>query len=666
MANKKTNMFKKIEVKSQVYIIIIAILLLLICYENTIYIIPAILAFIAVSIYTVFLSIKRKGEMLDYIDELTLSMDEMAKNTLINSPFAAIVMEKQGNIIWKSAKFKKEFANIAIKPYIETLAKEVTLNSLEDKNKIFDKEIPIEEKTFRVIGNYVKSKERKRNIKDISVLYFIDITENKQLLEKYNNTQSCVGIITIDNYDEIIQRIPAEEKAQIVSKIENKLYEWANSVGGLMVKRERDNFVFIFNQGYLKQMQEEKFSILDFVRDLNVENNMTVTLSIAISNEGETNSEKYESATIAMDVALGRGGDQAVIRENGKYVFFGGVVQEVEKRTKVKARMVSHALEELINKAENVIIMGHTNSDIDALGASIGILKYAYSLNKPANIVINSYISSLQNVIDEIKEQEEYENVIIEKSEALSKTTENTLLVVVDTHKKSFVDVPELLGKTEKVVIIDHHRRAEDYLDNVILAFHEAYASSASELVTEILEFATDKLNLNQLDAEALYAGIMMDTKNFTFKTGVRTFEAAAFLRKFGIDNIKVKKWFQSDLQSYNIIADVVKKAEVFYEKIGIAIYEERDKNATLICAKVADELLTINNFTTSFVLGNCGDKICISGRSIGDINVQVILEKLGGGGHITVAGAQIEGITVEEAKEKLLEKIKEYFDELA
>ena len=330
----------------------------------------------------------------------------------------------------------------------------------------------------------------------------------------------------------------------------------------------------------------------------------------------------------AMDIALGRGGDQAVIRKEGKYNFFGGKTQEVEKRTKVKARVISHALEELIKKADKVIVMGHLNGDIDSIGSSLGIYRLAKVFEKEAYIVNDTYGLSLENLISTLKNQG-YGDVIIDKNQALNIITPNTVLVVVDTHKRSYVEVPELLEKTEKIVVIDHHRKSEDYIENAILSFHEAYASSASELVTEIVEYATKEVVLEQIEAESLYAGIMMDTKNFTFKTGVRTFEAAAYLRKYGIDIIKIKKWFQSDLESYSVIADIVKRAEIINDTIGISEYEEKDKNANLICAKAADELLTISNITASFVIGNLGDKICISGRSIGDINVQIILEKL-------------------------------------
>ena len=275
------------------------------------------------------------------------------------------------------------------------------------------------------------------------------------------------------------------------------------------------------------------------------------------------------------------------------------------------------------------MIMGHQNGDIDSMGSSIGLYRFAKMLKNDVYIVNNTKSMAINGFIDTLQEQEEYKEAIIDKGQALSKIIPETLLIITDTHKKSFVEVPELLDKTENIVIVDHHRKSADFIENATLTFHEAYASSASELVTEIIEYGTNDIELKQIEAEGLYAGIMVDTKNFTFKTGVRTFEAAAYLRKYGIDIIRVKKWFQSDLESYNIIADIVKKAEIINDSIGISEYEEKDKNANLICAKAADELLTISNITASFVIGNLGDKICISGRSIGDINVQIILEKL-------------------------------------
>lgn len=631
MQNNNMNIFENIETKAKVYLAIIAVALILLCINVPAYIIPSIIIYIAIIIYTMWIYNKRKYEISSYLNELTLNVDSAAKNTLINSPFPLIVLETDGNVIWRSSKFNKEFANVGINNYIDDITKEIKVDIDNNNIPTIDKEIDIDEKTYHVIGDYVKirQKDKRKTSKYMTILYFVDITESKELLKKYNDSKTCIGIIMIDNYDEIIQRIAAEEKPGVMAEIEKTLYDWAIKSEGVMIKTERDTFVYAFEQKHLEEMQNEKFSVLDKIKEIKTSEKLQITLSIAISNEGETNYEIYQTANDAMDIALGRGGDQAVVRTDGKYSFFGGKAQELEKRTKVKARVVAHALEELIEDAANVIIMGHQNGDIDSIGSSLGLYRFAKTIKEEVYVVNNTKNLAINSFIDALNEQEEYKDVIIDKSGAMSKINPNTLLIVADTHKKNFVEVPELLDKTENIVIVDHHRKSADFIENATLTFHEAYASSASELVTEIIEYGTNDIVLNQIEAEGLYAGIMVDTKNFTFKTGVRTFEAAAYLRKYGIDIIRVKKWFQSDLESYNVIADIVKKAEIINESIGISEYEEKDKNANLICAKAADELLTISNITASFVIGNQGDKICISGRSIGDINVQIILEKL-------------------------------------
>ena len=669
MTNNNINILEKLESKTKIYLFIIAILFILLCINNVKYIIPSIILYAVILVYTIWVSQKRKGEVSSYLDELTFNVDSAAKNTLINSPFPLIIMDSNGNVIWKSSKFNMEFANVGINSYIEDLAKEIKMEITKDKKPVLlDKQIKIEDKTYHIIGNNVKTKKkdkRKGTAESTTIFYFIDVTDKQDLLDKYNKSKSCVSIIMIDNYEEIMQRISEDRKTQVIADVERKLYEWAGSYGGIIIKKDRDTFISIIEKQNLDNMEENKFSILDEIKEVAKDEKIQITLSIAVSSEGDTNSDKYESAQNAMDIALGRGGDQAVIRRDGKYTFFGGKTLELEKRTKVKARVISHALEELIENSENVMVMGHWNADIDALGSSLGIYRLAKALGKDAYIVNNTNGLAVENFVETLKKQEEYKNAILDKSAALSKASKETLLIIVDTHKRSYVEVPELLEQTEKIVIIDHHRRGEDFIDNAILTFHEVYASSAAELVTEIIEYSSKNITLAGIEAESLYAGIMMDTKNFTFKTGVRTFEAAAYLRKYGIDIIKVKKWFQSDLESYSVIADIVKNAEVVNDTIGISVYQEKDKNANLICAKAADELLTISNITASFVLGDMGDRICISGRSIGDINVQVILEKLGGGGHITLAGAQLEGMTLEEAKTELIIRINEYFTEI-
>ena len=664
MPSENKKIFERLISKTKIYLVIIAVLLIIICSFNISYILPSILVYALILLYAYWSNNKRKSELKEHIRDLTFSMDKTAKSTLINTPFPLVIIETNGNTIWKSNKFNEEFANIDINNIIENLVKEIKLeleNNQENINNEIVKELTIEEKTYKVIGKCTKSKEEY-----ILTLYFIDNTEFELIKNKYNDSKICVGIVMIDNYEEIFQRISDEDKPQLIAKIEKSIYEWGNLFEALVIKSERDTYVICLEQKNLEELKESKFKILDSIKEIENSDKAPITLSIAIANEGDSNYEKYKLAQASIDIALGRGGDQAVIRENGKYVFFGGRAQELEKRTKVKARMISHALEELILESKDVMIMGHVNGDIDSMGASMGIYRLAKTLEKEVYIVNNSYGISLENFIDTAKQDKEYEKIIINKQEAMSKISEETLLVIVDTHKRTYVEVPELLTKTKKIVIIDHHRKSPDFIDEAILSFHEVYASSASELVTEILEYSDKTVELAQIEAEALYAGIMMDTKNFTFKTGVRTFEAAAYLRKCGVDIIKVKKWFQSDLKTYNKISRIVEKAEVVNESIAISINDEEDKDANIICAKAADELLTISDITASFVIGKIGDKVYISGRSIGDINVQVILEKLGGGGHITLAGAQVEGMTEEEVKQELINRINEYFSEIS
>lgn len=656
--------------KTKIYLAIIAILLIILCIKEPRYILPSLIGYLLVIVYTFWTNNKRKAEISKHIQELTINVDSTAKNTLINSPFPLVIVETDGNIIWRSYRFVSEFQHIDILNILNDVVAEMKeeIEARENKkDKSIKKQLQIGKKQYEIVGEYVKSKQKgkQRYTEYMMILYFIDNTEQLEAIQKQKDSEICVGILNIDNYEEITQRLAVEEKTQVMAKVEKSIYDWATLTSGVVVKSDRDTFVYFFEQKYLEEMKESKFEILDTVKEINMKGALQITLSIAVSNEGQTNYEKYKSALAAMDIALGRGGDQAVIREDGKYSFFGGRTIELEKRTKVKARIVANALEELIQEATDVMVMGHTNGDIDSMGASLGIYRLAKTLNKPVHIVNNTFGASLSNFMESVHEEEEYKEAFYNRNEAIDNIQKETLLIVVDTNKRNYAEVPELLETANKIVVIDHHRRSADYIDEAVLTFHEVYASSASELVTELIQYASKDVNLTTIEAESLYAGIMVDTKNFTFKTGVRTFEAAAYLRKSSVDIIKVKKWFQSDLEGYNTIADIVKNAEIYKESIAISIYDKKDKDAGLICAKAADELLTISDITASFVIGQLGDKVCISGRSIGDINVQIILEKLGGGGHITLAGAQVEGMTQEEVKQELMLKIDEYFSEI-
>ena len=660
--------------RTKLYLIIIGILIITICILNYRLIVPGIIVYALIIAYTNWTDNKRKAELSEQLKDLTLNVNTTAKTTLINSPFPLAIVETNGNIIWKSEKFVTEFESldININEYLSEIVKSIKLtieNKEDNKEKIkgtVNTNLKIQNKDYKVLGSYVKShKHHSKEQEYTTILYFIEDTYLKNLEQKVKDFKMCVGMIMIDNYEEISQRISSEIKPQIIAKMEKYIYDWASKYNSLVIKTDRDAFFCLMEKKYLKQAEKDKFSILDEVKDIDVPDMLQPTLSIGFSDDGENNVEKAESARTVIDIALGRGGDQAIVKMDGRYQFFGGRTQEVEKRTKVKARIVSHALRELISEADNVILMGHSNGDMDSIGSSMGLYRLIKALGKEAKIVNETTGIGLDNFLTEAKKSEEYQDAFVTKQEAINSIKPNTVLIVVDTHKKNYVEVPELLEKVNKIVIIDHHRRSTDYIENAILTFHEVYASSASELVTEILEYSQLDIELTQIEVEALYAGIMLDTKNFTFKTGVRTFEAAAYLRKCGLDIIKVKKWFQSDLQTYQIISDIVSKSEIVNDSIAISEYESDDQNVNIIAAKAADELLTIGGINASFVLGKIGDKIYISGRSIGGINVQLILEKLGGGGHITLAGAQLENMSMEDAKQELINRINEYFFEI-
>lgn len=672
MQNNNRKVFETFISRTKIYLAIILVLLIIMCVENNKLIITSIIVYLAIVGYTYYANRKRKSEISETLQDLTLTVDSAAKTSLINSPFPLIIMETDGNIIWKSSKFNSEFMDVDINSYMNDLSIELRsdIESREDKkNRDIVRQITIGNRIYKIIGRYVDFKNKDRDKKGkkeyMIILHFIDDTENVKLQKEYKDSKSCVGIIMVDNYEETIRGLDASEKPIVTAEIDKKMYDWASLTNGVLIKSDRDRYVYLFEQRYLETLKEDKFSILDKIKEIDTKEKVQFTLSIAVSNEGSTDKQKYESAQGAMGVVLGRGGDQAVIRENEIYKFFGGRAEEVEKRTKVKARVVAHALENLIKESKKVMIMGHNNPDMDSIGSCMGIYRLAKTLDTNAYIVSSEDVPALKAFNRELDKDSEYEDVIINKEVAMENVDEDTLLVVVDTHKVNYVDAPELLKEVKKIVIVDHHRRSADYIENATLMFQEVYASSAAELVTELLQYAETKINLKTIEAESLYAGIMMDTKNFTFKTGVRTFEAAAYLRRCGVDIIRVKKWFQSDLKSFNTIADIVKRADIVNTTIAISIYDKTSKEASLICAKAADELLTISDITASFVLGNTGEKICISGRSIGDINVQVILEKLGGGGHITLAGAQVEGMTIEETKQELINRINEYFSEI-
>ena len=657
MPNSNNKILVSINLRNIIYVILIAVLSIALCVYDLSWIIPSIIIFTLTVIYTLWSSGKKKTELENHIQDITSDVTTASKGNLINTPIPLVLIETDGNIVWRSKKFVENFQNLDIATNLNPIVKEIKLDIKKNGETIeIIKQFNIDKKVYKILGSVVKTKKRsKKNQKEyVLSLYFIDETKYNELFDSYNKSKSCIGVAMIDNYDELVQRILPERKIELLAKIEKEIIEWITATGGLIIKTERDYFVFIFEQQHLTEFEKEKFNILDKIKTIEVDSKLPITLSIAVSNEGKNSYEKYKSALSAMEIVLGRGGDQAVVKKEGKFKFYGGKTLEVEKRTKVKARTIAHSISTAISESENVIVMGHKNIDIDAFGSALGMYRLSKTLEKDCYIVSEPKGKSLGKFLEVLKE-EDYKDAIISESEAIDLIKANSLLIIVDTHKTSYVEFPELLDKVERKIVIDHHRKAPDCIENALVSFHEVYASSTAELVTEIVQYAQDNVELKLLEAE------MVDTKDFTFKTGVRTFEAAAYLRKYGVDIIRVKKWFQADLESYNIISNIVRNVEIHNDTIAISIFEDENEDSNLIIAKAADELLTISDITASFVMAKVQDKVYISGRSIGDINVQLILEKLGGGGHITLAGAQLEGFSLEDARNELVIRINEY-----
>jgi len=603
-------------------------------------------------------------EMLEYIKDLQFDADSVTKDTLLKLPLPMVVLQFNGVIKWYNSKFAEIFEQDELfGTPIQSLIKDSQITKLIGNKEDVSVSLSHGDKTYQVVSNVVIDEVRTSN--SMIILYFIDHTDLVNLQKEYMDNKSVEAIIMVDNYEEVMQNTNDAGRAQIFAEIDKKIADWASFTGGMLKRYERDKYVFIFHRKYLAELEAKKFHILDEIREINIGNKIPVTLSIGIGLDGKSLAENDAFARAAIDIALGRGGDQVVIKDGTKLRFIGGKTKEMERRTKVKARVVAFALRELVSQADKVIIMGHQNGDADSLGASVGLYRGIRSKGKEAYIVHSTANPTVQRLIKRLHTVDEFKNVFLTRTQALDMTTNKTLLIVVDTHRLSYVEFPELLKKTEQIVIIDHHRRAAEFIEPAVLVYHEPYASSTCEMVTEIIQYMDENIKLSTVEAEALYAGITMDTKNFIFKTGVRTFEAASFLRRAGVDTVSVKRLFQHNMQTFTTIARIVETAETVHGNIAVSVCTEDIADKHLIIAQAADELLNISGIVSSFVMCKADNEIIISGRSFGDINVQLILEKLGGGGHLTVAGAQLFGVSVEEAKKQLLQAIEEYYEEM-
>ncbi|MDO4482308.1 MAG: DHH family phosphoesterase [Bacillota bacterium] len=600
---------------------------------------------------------KRKKDFSNYIENLAAGMDSTVKKNIVTNPLPICIVNKQGFVEWYNRKFGEFFLDDEELVYknIHTLIPAI---KIEEYIKRTPEDTPLQvsvnERVYKIISGNTGEEDD-----NLIVLYFVDVTAFENLKKMHRDEKSCAVHIWIDNYEEIMLRAPEEKKAILPSQIEVKIRQFAQKNMAPLIKYDDEKYYLILDNKHLDNIIENKFAILDEVREIETGTDLPVSLSIGVGASGKSYLQNHEYSQAAIELALGRGGDQAAVKKINKTDFYGGRLQAVEKRNKGKSRIMSHALQRLIEQSSGVLIMGHKNADMDSFGAAVGIQAIAKKYGKNSGIVMDFVGESLASLYEYVKSSGNFN--IINSEHALSFAEKDTLLVVVDTHSPAYTECPDLLKKVEKIVVIDHHRKQENSIENPVLAYMESYASSTCELVAEIIQYTGDKNIMGKVEADALMAGITLDTKHFSSQTGVRTFEAASYLRRLGADSTKIRSFFQVDSALFRVKAKAIMNAELIKLKgsgsIAITVCEGRDDNIGLITAQTADEMLEIKGVRAAVVLGeNRESEVMISARSIGDINVQVLMEKMGGGGHLNVAGAQVK-MSVREA-EAILKQI--------
>ncbi len=616
-------------------------------------------------VYTRINSRRKSREMLKYIESVTANIDTANKNTLQNFPFPMVTFTLEENEILYANQHFLDAAGEKERLLALTMSSIVpgfTARWLMEGKNEYPELVTMNGRRFRVFGNLVRGSDAPGVKNFIATTYWVDETEYAQIREEFISSRPVFCIIMLDNYDEFTSGMSEKDKSLLISSIDDRLTGWVKDKGGYITRSDRDKYIFICEERYLQSFVEAKFSILDSVRELSTPKGMHPTISIGVGVDGRHLEESCQYAALALEMALSRGGDQAVIKNRYNFEFYGGKTSQAEKRTKVKSRVMASSLSELMRSASMIFIMGHKYADLDSVGSAVGLCCAARSLGKRARIVINMETQVSQQLIDRVLKQPEYTNVFIDPQDALLAMDGSTLLIIVDTNRPDQVESESLLQSCNRVAVIDHHRRAADYIQNVALSFHEPYASSASELVTELLQYMVEQSDILRIEAESLLAGIVLDTKNFTLRTGGRTFDAAAFLRRAGADTSDVKHLLQSDFASAVAKYAIVQRARIY--KAGIAVAVAENTPNKVVAAQAADELLNISGIQASFVLFPLDEKINISARSLGDINVQVIVERLGGGGNKSTAGAQIPGRTMKEVVEELLTGIDRYLED--
>ena len=631
--------------------------------------IPAAVAEIAV-VALLYLYFRRSNAVrqkviLKYIESVTCNMDTATKDTMVNAPLPMVIFRPENDeVIWSNDRFLQitgEREHL-FDTKITAAVPDFSSRWLMEGKTECPTEVRIADRRFLVFGHLVRTEEQgSRGY--LATTYWVDVTDFAQVRDTYYATRPVVAILLVDNYEELLKGATDSNRSAMRSEIDDRLAQWVAPAQGLFCRYERDRYLFVFEERYLAQFQEGKFSILETVREVASPAGIQATLSIGIGKEADTLGELFQYASLSVEMALSRGGDQVVVKNKFNFEFFGGRTKELEKRTKVKSRVMANALGELMADASQVFVMGHKYPDLDCIGAAAGVCAMARKKGTPVHIVKEPGQNPAGEMADRLAETEEYQGVFLSPQEALVKADANCLLVVVDTNRPEQVVSQDLLEAVHKVAVIDHHRRASSYIADAALNFHEPYASSASELATELLQYLLEPADLLKIEAEALLAGMVLDTKQFTMRTGSRTFEAAAFLRRSGADTGDVKKLFQNDLEGMIAKYSIIQNAKMY--KAGIAVARVDHTVGRVTAAQAADELLNIAGVDTSFVLfPDQEGRVILSARSMGDVNVQVVLEKLGGGGNAATAGAQVPGKTVDEVARMLLQAIDEYLED--
>lgn len=599
---------------------------------------------------------RRVQELVDFATGFAQVQKQLIKD--LELPYG--LMDSTGKIMWANTELAKLVGDSGFK-YIFTLFQEVTEDTLAFEEGKKSVKVTYKDRNYALdldfLGFDENFHEGEEEDKDncLIAFYLFDETEENALRKKNMEQRLVTGLIYLDNYDDAIESVEDVRRSLLSALIERKINKYFSSMNAIVKKIEKDKYFLAIQQKYVSQLQSNKFSILDEIKSVNIGNEMSVTASIGLGVNGETYVQSCDYARVAIDLALGRGGDQAVLKDGDKIYFYGGKTKQVEKNTRVKARVKAHALRELLETKEKVLIMGHQLSDIDAFGAAVGIYRVCRAVNKRAYIILNEITTSVKPLVDRFKESEDYEDdMFIKNGKAMELVDSNTAVVVVDVNRPSYVECPDILKSTKAIVVLDHHRQSSEVIEGAALSYIEPYASSASEMVAEILQYIYDGLKLKQVEADALYGGIILDTQNFTNNTGVRTFEAAAYLRKNGANVMRVRQLFRDDMEDFRAKAEAIKNVEVYEEKYAITVLPADGLDSpTVVGAQTANELINIRGIKASFVLTDYNDKIYISARSTDEISVQLIMERLGGGGHLNTAGAQLE-CSVDEARAQI------------